>query len=97
VATTTLENIGFSVIYRPFDSVPTFPAKVIPRLPSRKSKCRQNRSTQQRTHRYLRVANNSYSTLMPSGVFNVPHELRSAEVGLADECLPAEVGHADAG
>ncbi|MGA2255446.1 MAG: hypothetical protein ABSG53_12345 [Thermoguttaceae bacterium] len=43
------------------------------------------------------MANNSYSTLMPSGVFNVPHELRSAEVGLADECLPAEVGHADAG
>ncbi len=32
--------------------------------------------------------NNSHPALMHSGVFNVPHELRSAEVGLADACLP---------
>ncbi|MGA2259060.1 MAG: hypothetical protein ABSG53_30685, partial [Thermoguttaceae bacterium] len=40
---------------------------------------------------------NSHRTLMHSGVFNMPRELRSAEAGLADECLRAEVGHADAG
>jgi len=28
--------------------------------------------------------------MMHGGVVNVPHELRSAEVGLADDCLPAE-------
>jgi hypothetical protein len=29
---------------------------------------------------------------MHGGVFKVPHELRFAEVGLADECLPAKEG-----
>ena len=33
---------------------------------------------------------------MHSGVFNVPHEFRSVEVGLADECLPVEEGHSAA-
>ena len=30
---------------------------------------------------------------MHSDVFNVPRLFRSTEVGLADECLPAAVGH----
>jgi hypothetical protein len=34
---------------------------------------------------------------MHSGVFNAPRLFRSTEVGLADECLPAEVRHAAAG
>ena len=33
------------------------------------------------------------SRLMHSDVFNVPRLFRSTEVGLADECLPAGVGH----
>jgi len=33
------------------------------------------------------------SRLMHSGVFDVPRLFRSTEVGLADECLPAEEGH----
>ena len=37
----------------------------------------------------------SASALIHSGVFNVPRLLRSAKVGLADDCLPAAEGHAN--
>jgi hypothetical protein len=33
---------------------------------------------------------------MHSGVFNVPHELRSAEVGVAESAFAAVVGHSSA-
>ena len=42
-------------------------------------------------------ASNCYPALMHSGVFNVLHELRSADVGLADDRMPAEIGHSSAG
>ena len=38
-------------------------------------------------------ASNNRLALMHSGDLNVPRLFRSTEVGLADECLPAEEGH----
>ena len=38
-------------------------------------------------------ANDCYPALMYCGVFNVPCHLGAAEVGQADDCLPAELGH----
>jgi len=51
--TCVLEILSSPAICRSVDAGPTFPAKVTPRLPPRKSKCHRRRGFQRRTHRYL--------------------------------------------
>jgi len=69
------QNVGFSPTYRSFDAVPTFPAKLTPGLPSRKSNCRIAMkievSNNERTDT-CGGASKSRLALMHSSVFNVP-------------------------